>query len=242
MVRAARARARLARRDITLADLADIVAEQRPALPAPMRHRVAVHEAGHALVGVATGIARPTLLALRADGGVTEAAVTRNLQDAPQLAAHLAIDLAGRAAERLVFGQPSAGSGGDQGSDLAKATQLAAALETSLGLGGSLVWLGPPDSALARLNTDAALRARVEQRLVEAEARATRILQANRPLLEAIAADLCAAGLLDGPRLAGHLAQVMPEAERGLHEGETGAVCTGSVPEDGSDADAGPTG
>lgn len=84
------------------------------------------------------------MLAIRSDGGITHASMARDTREQEYFAGYLAVDLAGRAAERLVFGQASAGAGGGSDSDLAKATRTAAALEMSFGLGDSLVWLGPP--------------------------------------------------------------------------------------------------
>jgi|GEM_PF-669927 len=228
-VRAARARARTARRDLILADLEAALAAARPALPEALRWRVCVHEAGHAVVGMATGVARPSLLALRSDGGITHASRAREVQDAAYFAGQLALDLGGRAAERLVFGHPSAGSGGEIESDLGKATRTASALEVSYGLGDSLLWLATPDVAQARLALDPGLRARVEVRLQEAEARALRILRANHAVLHDMARALCTAGLLTGPALEELLARVVPDREAAGSPGEepdTGAQDT----------------
>jgi hypothetical protein len=212
-VRAARARARVARRDLILADLEEALAAARPPLPEGLRWRVSVHEAGHAVVGMATGVALPSLLALRSDGGIAHASRTRNIQDATHFAGQLALDLAGRAAERLVFGHPSAGSGGELESDLAKATRTATALEISYGLGDTLLWLAAPDAAQARLGLDPGLRIRVEARLQQAEARALRILRANHAVLHDMARALCTAGLLTGLELGELLAKVVPDRE-----------------------------
>lgn len=213
-VRAARARARMGRRDLSLPDLEEALAAARPALPDALRWRVSVHEAGHAVVGMATGVALPSLLALRSDGGIAHASRTRDIQDAAHFAGQLALDLAGRAAERHVFGQPSAGAGGEVECDLAKATRTATALEISYGLGDSLLWLATPDAAQARLALDPGLRARVEARLQQAEARALRILRANHAVLDAMARALCTTGLLTGPALEELLARVVPDTER----------------------------
>ena len=212
-VRAARARARMARRDLILADLEAALSAARPALPEALRWRVSVHEAGHAVVGMATGVALPSLLALRSDGGITHASRARDVQDAAHFAGQLALDLGGRAAERFVFGTPSAGSGGEFESDLAKATRTATALEISYGLGDSLLWLATPEAAQARLALDPGLRARVEVRLQQAEARALRILRANHVVLDDMARALSARGLLTGPELEGLLARVVPDRE-----------------------------
>jgi cell division protease FtsH len=220
-VRAARARARMARRDFILADLEEALAAARPAQPEALRWRVSVHEAGHAVVGMATGVALPSMLALRSDGGITHASRARDIQDAAHFAGQLALDLGGRAAERFVFGHPSAGSGGEVESDLAKATRTATALEISYGLGDSLLWLATPEAAQARLAFDPGLRARVEVRLQQAEARALRILRANHEVLDDMAQALSTSGLLTGPALEALLARVVPDTET-VKEGDQG--------------------
>ena len=227
-VRAARARARMARRDLILTDLEEALAAARPPLPEALRWRVSVHEAGHAVVGMATGVALPSLLALRSDGGIAHASRNRDIQDAAHFAGQLALDLAGRAAERHVFGQPSAGAGGEVESDLAKATRTATAFEISFGLGDSLLWLATPDAAQARLALDPGLRARVEARLQQAEARALRILRANHVVLDDMAQALSTSGLLTGPALEELLERVVPDrgADMGpdivVHQGPEG--------------------
>jgi ATP-dependent Zn protease len=89
--------------------------------------------------------------------------------------------LAGRAAERLTLGDFSVGSGVDEGSDLARATALSEMLETKgAGTAGNLYLL---------INA-------VKARLDKAEARATAILEANRTLLDRVAARLDVEGYL----------------------------------------------
>ena len=212
LVRAARARARRARRALHVDDLTAALAEIRPPMPDALRWQVAIHEAGHAVVAAATGVARPKLLALQGDGGSTHAKRLMIGQRLSEMEAALALDLGGRAAEIDVFGEASGGAGGDASSDLGGATLLAVAIEASLGLGDSLVWEGSPQSVLDRLALDADLRARVEIHLRRAEARALRIVSAHRPLLEEMAGALCRSGLLTGSELDALLARVTPEA------------------------------
>ena len=212
LVRAARAKARRARRALHVDDLTAALAEIRPSMPETLRWQVAVHEAGHALVAVATGVARPRLLAIQGDGGSTHAKRLMISQRRSEMEAALALDLGGRAAEIDVFGEASGGAGGDASSDLGGATLLAVAIEASLGLGDSLVWEGSPQAVLDRLALDADLRARVENHLRRAEARALRIVATNRPLLKEIAGTLCQFGMLTGPELDALLARVTPEA------------------------------
>lgn len=211
LVRAARARARRARRALHVDDLTAALAEIRPPMPDALRWQVAVHEAGHAAVAAATGIARPRLLALQGNGGVTHAKRLMIGQRLSEMEATLALDLGGRAAEIAVFGEPSGGAGGDAESDLARASLLAVAIEASLGLGASLVWEGSPQTILERLALDADLRARVDVHLRRAEARALRIVEANRPLMEEMAAALYRSALLTGTELEALLARVTPE-------------------------------
>lgn len=211
VVRAARGRARQARRALALADLTDAIHEARTPLPKALRRIVAVHEAGHALVSAATGRADVSMLAIQSDGGVTATSLHRTGEDRAAIEAQLAISMAGRAAERLLLGQVSAGAGGDPGSDLATATRLATALEASWGLGSTLIWQGPVEGIEARLRDDTGLRARVETHLRNAETRASKILTAHRALLEEMASALNAAGVLSGSELAAFIARIRLE-------------------------------
>lgn len=229
-VRAARGRARRERREVGMADLTEAIASARPPLPEGLRRIIAVHEAGHAVVSTATGLGRVSMAAIGHDGGVTQASVAPTGQDRAAIEAHLAVILAGRAAERLIIGKVSAGAGGDQSSDLATATRLAAALEASWGLGASLIWQGPVEGVENRLRDDAGLRARVEVHLRNAELRAIRILDANRELLEEMAGNLAAEGVLSGSALDALLRRVTPEAPRGNSARMGEAVYPDGVP------------
>jgi hypothetical protein len=210
-VRAARGRARQARRALSLADLTETIHEVRTPLPKALRRIVAVHESGHALVSAATGRANVSMLAIQSDGGVTATRLHRTGEDRAAIEAHIAISMAGRAAERLLLGQVSAGAGGDPASDLATATRLATALEASWGLGSTLIWHGPVEGIEARLRDDTGLRTRVETHLRNAETRASKILTAHRALLEEMASALETAGVLSGPELAAFIARVRRE-------------------------------
>ena len=221
LVRSARARARQEKRPLTFDDLSATLSNLRPPVPEAIRWQIAVHEAGHALTGAATGIARPQMLALQGGGGVTQQSLLRRSQRRNEIADTLANDLGGRAAEIVMFGEPSGGAGGDANSDLARATQSAAAMELSWGLGDELLWLGDPEMVLARLRVEPLLRARVEARLQEAQARALRIVDANRALLQEMATALLRTGVLTGPELEALVAKVVPDAVAGLAPGQT---------------------
>lgn len=213
-VRDARAAARVRHGGaLSVADLSAAVARLRPPLPAALRHRVAIHEAGHAIAAVATSLGQPTLLALHAGGGEA----TTRLRDLSgrrdEIAARLVFLLAGRAAETLVFGAPTAGAGGPADSDLARATLLAAALEAAFGLGTQSVWLDEPARLTGLVQRDRDLRTRVQAHLDAAEAEALHLLDAHRPRLETLAAALAEHGLLHGPTLAALLAGIAASSE-----------------------------
>jgi cell division protease FtsH len=105
------------------------------------RRRVAIHEAGHALVAALNGrdvrlasiLRRSGSLGLVAHGEVDE----RYLRTASEATDLMAVALAGRAAEIQEFGEASSGIA----SDLAVATAIAAQLVGMLGAGGSLLSL-----------------------------------------------------------------------------------------------------
>lgn len=211
-VRRARSLARRAGHPLGLDDLAAAVAAARPPLDEGLRWQVAVHECGHAIVAHATGRARPTQLSLHAGGGAADMTrVASNLRRA-DIDDELACCLAGRAAERLIFGSASGGAGGMEESDLANATRVAAGIELSYGLGTSgTAWHGSPDAALYQMRLDPNVLARVQIHLDDAEAFAVVLLKANRALLEDMARELMRLSLLTGPTLAAFLARTDPQ-------------------------------
>ena len=106
--------------------------------------------------------------------------------------------IGGRAAEKLVFDAPSGGAGGDAESDLAQATKIATAIESSYGLGDSgLVWDGSPEQAFEKMRFDRNLRDRVQKHLEAAEKTAMTILQIHHKLLLEMAQSLLETGGAD---------------------------------------------
>ncbi len=160
--------------------------------------RVAVHEAGHAIVQAKVGdgeILRlkiePELATQGTKGEVGYLEVRKSAlkgRTRRDYEAQLMVHLAGLAAEELVFGHIADGGGGSMGSDLASATQIATEMEASLGFGDSLVHLVPNGSTKVRevLLTDHALRRRVEATLDKAYEDARKILEENEPAHQAL--------------------------------------------------------
>ncbi len=186
--------ARRAGRQIIPEDLrAAFGADEDPA----MTQRIAIHECGHALVTAALGHGQIQHIALDRTGGQTR---IRRAPRAGLIADHsdlLAELMAGRAAERLIFGEVTSGAGGPDDSDLALATRVALAIETRFGLGAEgPLWLGETTDWLH----DKAMRHRLRARIEAAEAQALQILTPYRALLKDMAQALATRRELSGQR------------------------------------------
>ncbi|MFT8242417.1 hypothetical protein [Roseomonas sp. BN140053] len=118
--------------------------------------------------------------------------------------------LAGRAAEEVVLGDAGAGCGGPAGSDLARATLLAASAELAWGLGELVTWRGDPDaeSLPLLLTANPVAAARVEARLQAALAAARGMLRQARPELDAVAEALVHRETLSGDEVEAIVAAV----------------------------------
>lgn len=166
-------------------------------LDAEEKRRVAYHEAGHALVGwvlgsiitvdkvsiVARGHSLGSTLVLPIDD--------RRLKTQAQMEEQLTYGLAGRAAERVVFGDISGGSQ----QDLAKCMELARHMVYELGMSESLgpVVLGPGDGSFFRDHSEAVAEKadlEVQQTLLAADRRAQQVLAKHRAHLDRLAEQL----------------------------------------------------
>lgn len=196
IVRRARGAARRAKRALLLDDILAQVTAKQPSMTPDVRRRVAVHEAGHAIVARALGTC--VLLAisihdrggtLAFEGGLDGAATLVRLND------EMAVLLAGRAAERLVLGNISVGAGIIRQSDLGYATSIARSIELRFGLGrfGSVFIEEADDFA-----SIPGLLLAVRDHLDRAEARAGEILSDQMPALTALSEALERSGYLAG--------------------------------------------
>jgi ATP-dependent Zn protease len=201
IVREARQVARRQKRPMRCQDLEDGIRMHRPQLPHDLRWRFAVHEAGHAIVhhvlklGPIQGITIDM-----PDGGYSLLAFHRSGSDTLSYREDLlAMLLAGRAAEQIVFCSVSVGSAGSEDSDLARATGLALALERSLGFGAvqPLLYRDDKDPTPV-LDAHPDLAARVHARLEKALAKATDLLTGSRDKLDRLTAALFEQQALDG--------------------------------------------
>lgn len=169
------------------------------------RRRVAIHEAGHAIVTWQAGFDRIVSITAGAEGGHMLRETNRRPMVESDMMQELAILLAGRVAETMVLGEPSIGAGGGMASDLARATLTARTIEQACGMGSDgLVW--------SRVNPEAALptalAAAVRSRLERAEAIARNALEVHYADLLALSAALEAEGHLSGNRVAVMLAGI----------------------------------
>lgn len=184
------------------------------------RRRVAVHEAGHALVSHVLGAGAVDHVSIEPRGqslGATYVSRTNEdpLVGAIELHSGVAGMLAGRQAELLVLGEASTGAG----DDLKRATARAYQMVGELGLGetfGSLSVAGLPMEAVGGV---------VGQRLVDdvrtilagAEADCKRVLTAHRIVLDALTAKL----ELDETISGRELHEILSRASNKSQEGES---------------------
>ena len=201
IVREARQVARRQKRPVRYKDLEDGIRMNRPELPHDLRWRFAVHEAGHAIVhhvlklGPIQGITIDM-----PDGGYSLLAFQRSGSDTLSYREDLlAMLMAGRAAEQIVFCSVSVGSAGAEDSDLGRATGLALAMERSLGFGAvqPLHYRDDKDPTQV-LDAHPDLAARVHARLEKALAKAMDLLTGSRDKLDRLTAVLFEQQTLDG--------------------------------------------
>ncbi len=191
-------------------------------MSAQERHTVAVHEAGHALVGHVLPntdeVHKISIVARGAALGFTVMLPTedRHLHTRSQLSDVLAMTLGGRSAEEAVFGEVTTGAT----DDIERATRIARSMVVEFGMSEKL---GPQRFAradgepfLGRQHARSddhsdELAARIDEEvsrlLDEAHSRARRILEEHRAVLDSIAAALLERETLADEDLAGLLAR-----------------------------------
>jgi len=204
-----RRRARVTRTEITV-EMALSVLPPALKIEGERRRTVAVHEAGHAVVGVKVGVGRLKSVVVARDVRAMGAAagfvhfvldenVERNRQD---FLDQIAMLLGGRLAEEVILGSAFEGAGGE-GSDFQKATDLATLMEVQFGMGEALGYFKASSSA----DLDAirrqipAVRERVEKVLLRQWKRARAIVEQHVDAVKLVASHLDAEGQLSGAKV-----------------------------------------
>jgi cell division protease FtsH len=220
--RDARRIARRERRPVTIDDLQSKI-EPLPVLSEMQQFRVAVHEAGHALVAhmLSLGkVARVEIFdnvhtfATEADAfGMTVIEYPVLPFDTKRRQTELiAMHLAGAAAEEIVFKDRSTMSSGREGSDFAKATSIAVNMVTKYGFGSTSYFL--PGSVDTHSPSDLWRDQRLEEEvssILEIEyLRVKEMLTVNQLALVAFAAELGIQKRLEGKQLEKFLSEAMP--------------------------------
>lgn len=178
-----------------------------------LRRRLAYHESGHALVGhwLKAGLVERVTIEPRGQAlGVTY--MTRETEDPlykqAELTSRLAMILAGRETELLVFESVSTGAS----DDLKRASQLAIDMVGSLGFSdafGLLSVAGVPPALLGP-DIQAALLAEARALLETSQATCQRVLRSNRDRLDRLAERLLQVDVLSGSELKDLLGDPMP--------------------------------
>jgi cell division protease FtsH len=197
--------------DVYEAKLAEEVGLAQPVLYTDGERRaIATHEAGHATVAYFLGttrrleilsiIKRRQSLGLLAHADLEE----RFTKSRTELEASVAIALGGMAAEEEFIGE----SGTGPASDLAVATEVAAAMVGALGMAGSLVSYeavndGPVSmtNLVGKVLGDGDGKRRVEELLDRQKERAREVLRENRDVVEALRDTLMARDELVGEEI-----------------------------------------
>lgn len=193
---------------------ADIIASLPETQQMPFERLVstAMHECGHAIVGLSVGrqiekmeiadryASKTNQLRL---GGVHFLTSALQRRTTAFYLDEIAICLGGIAAELEVFGSYDDGSGGLPTSDLARATELATLMEACYGMGNTLISETYEDGAdIANLRLrNPYLWKRVDAVLTEQMTRAIHLIRSNRPILDSLVETIIERKRLTGAEL-----------------------------------------
>ena len=200
---------RLARAEGRTVSLADVMSALPPArkVTGGERRTIAIHEAGHAVVGVrlAVGLLDTVAVPWEAHAGQPLGFAHFELEE-DQLRErqgcldHVALLLAGRAAEEVILGTAFDGAGDAEGCDFHKASDLATRMEVQLGMGAGLGYFNLKSieqrDRFRRNNSDVA--ARIERVLGREMERSREIVTRFRTAIEKIADVLVEKAIIEG--------------------------------------------
>ncbi|WP_312412397.1 AAA family ATPase [Shinella sp.] len=202
----ARRIARRAGRDVAVADVLSLV-PPLTVIATDERWESCVHEAGHAIVGLELEVGDLEFVAVAREVGHFDERAghihwKRNIRRNRRRQSYLdeiAMVLAGMAAEKVIIGDILDGSGGVEGSDLQRASDMGTLMLANLGL-DSLNYcnISSPKELDELRRTDPILRQRVEDLLAIELRRAVGIVERRRVEVERLARAVDERGLLTG--------------------------------------------
>ncbi|MCW2282583.1 hypothetical protein M2323_000344 [Rhodoblastus acidophilus] len=189
-------RARTAGRNVCFDDLVAAITSGAEMSPGD-RRVTAIHEAGHAVVGVVVG-RRIEAVSILSKGSTAGATSMRRAGSCflpmDDIEKEVTVLLAGRAAEMVVLGRAS----GSAESDIREATSLVAAAHGSFGLGDDLLYRGSREKATELITFDPAFRRLVSEHLGRLMDATLDIVRRDRAAVEAIADALVERGYVEG--------------------------------------------
>ena len=213
-VRSARRAARNERRAITSADLMLQIAPADDRSVDDIR-RAAIHEAGHCVALALTG-QKVDFVSIRktaAMGGQTTAPqLGTDFPTREDFERTISVLLAGRAAEEVLIGAPSASASGGPHSDLARATDLVVGMHAAFGLGKAPVVHVHFRRASDMLRADAGLRRAVDENMSKIYRRTLQVISENRRAVTLVAERLIAVRHLDWNEIQRTLKSAAPPA------------------------------
>lgn len=188
LARQALAIARQEKRDFEIEDLQRILVPSNIEEEMSLMNRIAIHEAGHAVVRSLTALPKPAKIGLGRNGGyvMSPSVQYHTVESAMD---ELCVLMAGRVAERVCLGSVSSGSGKGVDSDLALATRFAIQIETEWHL-QSTKPLWQSSDVLMTVGMSAELKRRVLKLLKQAEARALEVVERHKAEVLDLAAEL----------------------------------------------------
>ncbi len=164
------------------------------------RKRIAVHEAGHALVAAELKVGRVEKVTILPRGQALGVTLVTPVEDKrlhmeSELRARIQMLLAGRCAEQLYFHEVSSGAG----QDLQEASKIALSMVGALGMGpkGSLLSLQAVRDAHIEFDSGDTIRA-ADDLLRQLERDCQALLQRLRPALDEVSARLLASETVPG--------------------------------------------
>lgn len=214
LARQVRQFARIDNRQVEPTDL-ERALPKRPRLTEQEIWRVCVHEAGHAIIAKLLNVGEIVSVEVYAfdyiandnrysHGNTKVHQPTTMLKTATAFRAEIAVGLAGLAAEEIICGDRSTSAGGSIESDLASATEIAARMVATFGMGTVISFMpihlvDSSDPSFLERRPD--LRREIGTILRAEYRKAKDALNAHKPILLQLAHALKTEGKLAGPKL-----------------------------------------